>query len=394
MIRTVFEPEHTKQTNFGYHAKISPENRKKYQENILNLCKLMKEQKDVLCKLMLKEPDFIVFFENFIKKIKNGEIKKKKLLCRGKWSNNVISCTYSRFVKFLKKIKAGTADFNKNLYKSKIDRNVLDDCLKYINDNNGSDFFKTTYKLYFFYRNETANEITPFVISIATKCVPFNNSGTDIEDLIQSGLIGVLKGLELYDIDKDIKVTTYLDFWIKEVIQRYIKDDELIHIPENIRVIRKLALNLGYNGRCALSEKDINLINKRTKASSDLIKQVVYNQEIVNSIDDIAIESENSNNNKEVKDFLQDNDKYSLPENCLERNFLKDDILKVLDKLTKREKDIIINRFGLFDVNKSSLSEVGKKHNISRERTRQIEQKALRKIKKYLKQIGENYGKL
>lgn len=390
------EPDYLKQINFGYHAKISPYERQKYQENIYNLCKLMKEQKEVLGKIMAKERAFLDFFDNFIKNVENKKIDKKKLLARGRWSNIVISSVYSHFKAFLRKIKRGTADFSKNLYKTKLDRNLLDDCLNYIYEHNCSDFFKTTYNMYFFYRNETANEITPFVISIATKYRRYGSDGDDIDDLIQAGLIGVLKGLEVYDTEKNVKITTYLDFWIKEVIQRFIKNDELIHIPENVRGIRRIAKSLGYDGYKEISDDDIKTIHKKTRASKELIQEVVYNQEFIESIEsNICQEKDNGKGDmRTIEDILTDENELSIPDNLLEQSLLREEVENILKLLNEKEKAIICERFGLMGYAQGSLSEVGKKFKISRERVRQIELRAIKKIRNHLKKVGENYGKI
>lgn len=224
-------------------------------------------------------------------------------------------------------------------------------------------------------KDDLARANLRLVVNIAKRYV---NRGLHFLDLIQEGNIGLMKAVEKFEFERGFKFSTYATWWIRQAITRAIADQSRtirvpVHMVETLNKINKIKRTFiqehGREPSHAELSKELNLDEKKIKNIIKISKEPISLETPVGDSEDASI-----------KDFIENEDEFS-PADTVANNDLKERVREVLKTLTPREEKVLKMRFGIDVASEHTLEEVGKDFSVTRERIRQIEVKAIKKLR-------------
>lgn len=213
------------------------------------------------------------------------------------------------------------------------------------------------------------------VVSIAKKYV---GQGVLFMDLVQEGSLGLIKAAEKYDYRKNFKFSTYATWWIKQTIIRAISNHARtiripVHMLEKIRRYKKACSEICLDGNLNHDDETVSRLTGLNPKKLQEVKNAIKTEPV--SLDTIVTDD------LCIQDYVEDKT-YISPENCAQNSLKERDVIKLINVLDKREREIIKRRFGIDDEPPETLEQIGNNMGFSKERIRQIENIAIQKLRK------------
>ena len=224
-------------------------------------------------------------------------------------------------------------------------------------------------------REKLLNANLRFVVNVAKK---YQNQGLPLTDLISEGNIGLIKAIERFDVDKGYHFISYAVWWIRQAILKAIcEKSRLIRLPLNrANELVQIEKARKYMQTTMNEELEIREIAKALNMKASHVADLVnISRDHVSLETPVYAEKDSSM----LGDFIEDT-RYELPEDIMVGEAMKDDINRLLETLSQKEVEILQYRFGLNDTTSLSLKEIGDRYDLTKERIRQIEKKAVRRL--------------